>query len=761
VKRFSVWNRDKTNREKSLMTLSGKKFVVIALATAATLWAVSGAGQTLAAAPVTAAQVEAGRAAYAASCMNCHGDTLAGTGDAVPLSGRSFMVAWGTRTTKDLFDTVKAGMPVGAVGSLSDETYTDIVAFLLHANGAAAGGTALTPVTMARIDGIANGTLAADVAGGIKLAQTGPADAPAGPVTLGPTGQPLAARADGARGNFRANTNLGLVKEGHIPNYQPVTDAMLTNPSPNDWLMYRGNYSGWSYSKLSQINAANVAQLQLKWTYALNDGGSNETTPIIHDGVIYLVSAGNSVQAFDAVSGEVLWQNNIGPAPRSLDPGGSSDETRSIALYNDKVIVPTPQGKLYGLDARTGKVVWQSWISDPAKPDEGQHGNTGGVIVAHGKAIVGMVNCGNLPQTSHCYISAYDANTGVRAWKFATVALSGTPGGETWGKLANDQRAGAETWIAGTYDPELNTTYWGTAQAKPWRRDLRGSGDGATLYANSTLALDADTGKLKWYFSHAPGETFDLDEVFERLLIDHGSQKTLMTTGKAGILWKLDRTNGKYLDSRETVFQNVFAKIDPKTGTPVYRPDVLDQKVDQWLPSCPGPEGGHNWQAASYHQPDDEIILPLSQTCVLMQGSGAQKYFEMPGTEGNMGRLSAYQTDTMKPLWSLQQRAPFLTGVVSTAGNVAFVGDFDRVFHAFDTRTGKQLWKTRLGTTVQGYVASFAVNGKQYIAVMTGLGGGSPEQKPTFMLGDETTRPAHGTALYVFGLPDNLQQAAN
>ncbi len=752
------------------MARQGRKIAgTIALTTTAViaLWATGGFGQNLSPAPFTAAQVESGRAAYAASCMNCHGDSLAGTGDAPSIAGRAFMISWGARTTKDFFEAIKAGMPVGAPGSLSDQTYADIVAFILHANGAAAGATPLTPATAVRISAVASGTVSADVAGGIKLVQAAPAEGTdiqaAGntAVIRGPNGQPLVSRAAGAGGGFRANTALGLVKEGHIENYHPVTDAMLANPSPDDWIMYRGNYAGWSYSPLNQITAANVGQLQLKWTIALNDGGTNETTPLVHDGILYVVSAGNTVQAFNAVTGEVLWQNNIGPAPRSLDPGGSSDETRSIALYNDKVIVPTPQGKLYGLDARTGKIVWQSWISDPAKPDEGQHGNTGGVIVAHGKAIVGMVNCGRIPQTVHCYISAYDANTGQRAWKFTTVATSGTPGGDTWGKLPDNQRAGGETWIAGSYDPELNTTYWGTAQAKPWRRDLRGSGDGATLFSNSTLALDADTGKLKWYFSHAPGETFDLDEVFERILIDHGSQKTVMTAGKAGILWKLDRVTGKYLDSRQMVFQNVFVKIDPVTGTPTYRKDVIDQKSDQWLPSCPGPEGGHNWQAASYHQPDDEIIFPLSQTCVMMQGSGAQKFFEMPGTSGNMGRLSAYETNTMKPLWSLQQRAPFLTGVVSTAGNVAFVGDFDRIFHAFDTKTGRQLWKTRLGTTVQGYVASFAVDGKQYIAVMTGLGGGSPEEKPTFMLSDEVSRPAHGTAIYVFGLPDtNLQQAS-
>ena len=752
------------------MTLSLKKATVAtdALATTASLalWAATGSAQNRAAGPFNDAQVEVGRAAYAANCQGCHTDNLSGSGEAVPLAGRAFMAGFGGKTTKELFDTIKLKMPLGAPGSLSDDAYAGIVAFLLHASGALTGTTALTPATAVRINTIATGTVPPDVANGIKVAQA-PAAPAAGEgaarpannrqVIYGPDGKPLPGLLDGALGTFRPNNNLGVIKQGNIKNYTPVTDAMLANPSPNDWLMYRGNYAGWSYSKLDQINTGNVNQLQLKWSLAMTEGGNNETTPIVHDGVMFLVSAGNTVQAINAVTGEILWHNNIGPLPRTSDPAGD-EATRSIAVYNDKVIVPTMQGKLYGLDARTGKIVWQSWISDPEKPDEGQHGTTSGVIVAHGIAIVGMVNCGRIPQQNHCYISAYDANTGARMWKFLTVALKDDPQGKTWNGLPDDQRAGAETWVAGTFDPQLNLTYWGTAQAKPWRRDLRGSGDGATAYANSTLALDVNTGKLKWFFSHAPGENFDLDDVFERILIDHGSQKTAMTTGKNGILWKLDRETGKYLDSRQTVFQNIYTKIDPKTGVPTYRKDILNEKLDQYLPSCPGPEGGKNWHPASYHQPDDEMIIPLGQSCVLMLGSGTEKYYDMPGADGNMGRLSAFETSTLKPLWTLQQRSPFLTGVVSTAGNVAFVGDFDRVFHAFDTKTGKQLWKTRLGTSVQGHIASFMVDGKQYIAVMTGLGGGSPQQKPTFMLSEEVSRPAHGTQIYVFGLPEKTPQ---
>jgi alcohol dehydrogenase (cytochrome c) len=453
--------------ERKIMTPSGKKtaIAVAALATTAIvgLWASSGFGQNLAAGPFNAAQVDAGRTAYVGNCLVCHGDTMSGNGEAPAIAGKGFMVSWGGQTAKDLFDTIKGQMPYGAAGSLSDETYANLVAFLLHANGARTGTTAFTPTNTVRISSVASGTIPAEVTAGLKPVQTAQAaPAPAAPAAAAPAAGAAAAdaggngnagaaaraglpRAEGAGGGFRTNTSLGVVKAGTIANYQLVTDDMLTNPPAKDWLMYRGNYSGWSYSKLGQITPANVGQLQLKWTMAMNDGGTNETTPLVHNGVIFLLSSGNTVQAINAVTGELIWQNNIGPAPRNLEPGGSSDETRAIGLYNDKVIVPTPQGRIYGLDAKTGKVDWQSWISDPAKPDEGQHGNTGGVIIAHGKAIVGMVNCGRIPQTAHCNISAYDANTGQRAWKFTTVALTGQPGGDSWGKLPDDQRAGTET----------------------------------------------------------------------------------------------------------------------------------------------------------------------------------------------------------------------------------------------------------------------------------------------------------------------------
>jgi len=694
-----------------------------------------------ASAPFTADQATAGRAVYVANCMSCHQANMAGEGDALPLAGRTFFTAWQNRTTKDLYDTIHASMPYGRPGSLDTAAYTNLVAFILQSNGAKPGAAALTPTTATRIGSIATGTVAADIQRGALAANRPPAPAAAaGRAAATDYGGPPP-NADNGAGMIRS---FGQTVVGNIKNYVPVTDELLTHPPEGDWLMGRGNYEGWSYSPLKQIGTDNVQDLQLQWVWAMNEGGANETAPLIHNGIMFLGNTYNTIQALDAKTGELLWENRVGPGPSRPNYGGM----RSIAVWGDKVYFAANNAVLHALDARTGKLVWSTNLSDVPG-----HNNTSGVLAVHGKIITGLTGCGRIPAKDHCYISAYDAQTGKQVWKFVTVALTGQPNGDSWGGLPDEKRAGAETWIQGSYDPKLNLTYWGTAQAKPWRRDLRGSGAGATNYANSTVALDADTGKLKWFYNHAPGESLDLDEVFERILIDHGDQKTLMTTGKVGLLWKLDRVTGKYLDSRETVFQNVLASQNPVTGEPIYRKKILDQKVDQWLSSCPGPEGGKDWQAASYHQPTDTIVLPLSQSCVMMLGNGSQTYFEMPGTERNMGRLSAYETATMKPLWTFQQRTPFLTGVLSTGGNLAFVGDYDRRFRAVNVKTGKTLWSVRLGTTVQGYPVSFSVGGRQYIAVTTGLGGGSPQDKPMTML-QNVYRPNNGHALYVFALPD-------
>lgn len=685
--------------------------------------------------PFTADQAQAGRGLYAANCAQCHGQRLQGAGEAPALSGATFIAAWGNRSSDELYNLIKASMPYGNGNSLDADTYRRIVSFILAANGAKPGTTAFTGAEKIKIAGVADGKMPAEMAQAAPAAGGGGATRPA---TSYPPGR------------------FGLTVTGSLKSYDPVTDQMLAHPKDGDWLMYRRTYQGWSHSPLNQITTGNVKNIQLAWSWAMNEGGASQVTPIVHDGIMFLSNTANTVQALNAKTGELIWENRIGPAPTR-----AYGATRALALYGDKVFVPTTDAKLYALDAKTGKIVWQSVIEDAR---EG-YSNTGGAITIHGKVLVGLTYC-NRYETKHCFISAYDTDTGKVAWRFKTIALKGEPGGDTWNNLPDEFRQGAETWIAGTYDPELNTTYWGTAQSKPWTRASRGSGNGATLYANSTLALDPDKGTLKWFYSHAPGENFDLDEVFERVLVDHGPSKDLLTIGKVGILWKLNRVTGKYEDSAQTVFQNVFDKFDSKTGEPTYRKDIQSAKIGDWISSCPGPAGGHDWPATSYDPKTDLLIIPLHQSCVLMRAepmekkigvggdAGSQQLFEMPGTDGNLGKLAAYNTTTMKALWSFQQKAPFLTGVLTTDGGVGFVGDFDRRFRAFETATGKTLWQTRLPTSVQGHVVSYAVDGKQYIAVESGLGGGSPVGKPTTLM-PQVHHPNNGAAIFVFALPDN------
>ena len=666
------------------------------------------------------AQAEAGAAAYTANCAACHGAELEGTILGPLLIGQSFIQRWGTQTPALLLGNIQSNMPPSGAGNMTDEDYLNIVAHMLAMNGVDSVNEALTDAS--------DLIIAENISRIVALRRPPEPPAPQGLTVAGNT-------------------------EDFVP-FAPLTAEMLRDPDPADWPMHRRNFFGHSYSPLDQIDTGNVAGLSLEWVWNMHEGDS-EPAPLVYNGIVYLINPGNVIQALDGKTGELIWEHWTGPANRQ--------DMRNIAMYEDKIIQATTDARLVALDARTGEQVWETVIADNSKG----FANSSGPIVADGKVISGLAGCARyIPED--CFVSAYDADNGELLWQFETIAEAGQPGGDTWGGLDDLFRAGGETWITGSYDPELRLTYWGTAQQKPWvpvSRHMTINDVG--LFTNATIAVNVDSGELDWYFQHVPAEALDLDEVFERVLIDRGEEKFVYSIGKHGILWKNDRVTGEFRGFTETVFQNAFTHIDPETGAVTYREDIQNAQLDEWTSACPSSAGGKDWHSMTYHPPSGLIVAPLSQTCLenaarevaLVQGGGglaaSRKFFEMPGTDGNLGKVGAYHADTLEEVWSHQQRASLHTGTISTAGGLVFVGDLDRRFKAFDIETGEILWQTRLGTSVQGHPVSFAIDGKQYIAVTTALGGTSPRTVPD-VIATEITYPRWGNAIYVFSLPEGV-----
>jgi alcohol dehydrogenase (cytochrome c) len=552
-----------------------------------------------------------------------------------------------------------------------------------------------------------------------------------------------------------------------IRNLTTVTDTMLRNPPASDWLMWRRTYNGYGYSPLDQINKDNVKDLQVAWTWSLTPGAT-ETTPIVHDGVLFIFNYADKIQALNAATGDLIWEYKRDLPAKMLTESGNLS-TRNMAIYQDTLIAATNDAHIIALDAKTGKLVWDHETADWTKGWR----YTGGPFVVNGKIIQGMTGCGNA-EPGGCFITGHDAKTGAELWRVQTIAHPGDPNFDTWNGLPMESRFGASAWISGSFDPDQNLVFYGTGQPYPWISEMRGTLPkkpglkSNALYSDSTLAIDPDTGRVKWYRQHLEDDTWDLDYVYERLLVDlpvNGeTRKAVVTTGKLGIIEAIDRTTGQWLWHKETVPQNVVASIDPKTGEKTINPAAIPH-IGQTTVNCPADPGGRGWPATAYSPRTGILYMPLNEYCAnttpspldpgLAYTGGGRAIFArvtVPNSDGNVGRLDAIRLTDQATVWSYRQRAPSTSAVLPTGGGLVFAGNIDRYFKALDETTGKVLWQVRTNNMVNSFPITYSVNGKQYVAVSAGSGSGLARSLGTLV--PEMHNPDGGSTLWVFALPE-------
>ena len=555
--------------------------------------------------------------------------------------------------------------------------------------------------------------------------------------------------------------------------FVPVTDAMLENPAPSDWLMWRRTQNGWGYSPLDQIDRNNVGELRLVWSRALTEG-RQQGTPLAYDGVLYMPNPNDVIQAIDAATGDLLWEHRR-EVPEDVGEyiilAGLSQNNRNIAIYGDLIIDTSVDDHVFALDAATGEQVWETQILDykvnPALQSSGP-------IVANGKVISGR-SCIPKGGPDACVITAHDAETGAELWRRRTIPAPGEPGDETWGDVPFEDRKHVGAWMVPSYDPELNLIYIGTSVTSPAPKFLLGGVDNKHLYHNSTLALDADTGEIVWYYQHL-NDHWDLDHPFERLLVDTvvapdpsavswinprlqpGEMRKVITgiPGKTGVVYTLDRETGEFLWATPTITQNVISDIDGATGVVTESSELVFSAEGQEVLACPHASGGKDWEAGAYSPLTNTMYYPLRNVCARMLATTSDRDSSgglyalawrsqiAPGTD-QVGTVQAISAETGETRWRYDQRAATMS-LVATGGGLVFGGDVNGRFRAFDHETGEILWEINLGSSVSGYLITYAVDGRQYVAVSTGT--------QRFLDLTPELRPSSGNNLFVFALPN-------
>lgn len=548
--------------------------------------------------------------------------------------------------------------------------------------------------------------------------------------------------------------------------WSAVTDERLlqADKEADNWLMYYRTYNGWRHSPLPQISAQNVGKLVPKWLMALGEIGDQEATPVVNNGVmIFPAGSIRRIQIFavDAATGNFLWRHEHKHPDELTAFSTFHPHNRGVALYKDKVYFGTLDGKIKALDAKTGQVAWEQQVADNADGYFFNHAP----LIAKGKVIMGTSGPGEMGVRS--FVVAMNADTGEPLWKTWMVPGQGEPGQETWAGESWKYGGGA-VWMTGTYDPATNLLYIGVGNPAPFIWEMR---KGDNLYTSSVLAMDADTGKIKWYYQYLPNDAWDFDTMDAHLLLnvkrDGKEVPAALQPNKLGFLFTLDRTNGKLLAATPFIKHLDWAKgYDLQTGKPIENPGKRPTIGGPALDICPSLYGGRNWANAAYNPQTGLMYIPANEVCmnykyvselVWKRGTpyvGVDWTPKMP--LDNAGVVRAVDVNTGDIKWEWWNKAPLIWGgLLNTAGGLTFVGTWEGKLVALDHSNGKPLWDFNLGTPVSAPPISYAVGGKQYVAVVAGgktraLIGMVKEPK----LAEHVQKTPLGGMLAVFGLPE-------
>jgi len=569
---------------------------------------------------------------------------------------------------------------------------------------------------------------------------------------------------------------LATAAVAQVKTFSSVTPAMLLNPGPDDWLMYSRTYDAQRYSPLNQINKQNVGRLTQVWSNAL-PAGTIEIIPIVHGGVMYVAVPSQqngmprtAVQALDAATGGLIWEYKR--------PAGGVSRAKTLSIFEDLILFAAPDSFIVALDARTGQVRWETKSSGSL---------TSGTIVFGDKVLSGR----SCSARADCYVVAHDARTGKEVWRFYTAAGSDDPAADaTWGGAPEAKRAASPWGLGGSYDPVRKTIYWGVANPTPYTRAARHDGNveaipktaPADLYSNSTVALNMDTGKLTWYYQHLPGDDWDQDYTNERILLRtrvnpdpkfvkwinpdiprNQERDIVVNVGEGGGIFALDRTSGQFLWANPFPFDDpnfLISNIDVKTGRTTINWDVVLKQPGERHVICA--YNAKSYWPMSYHPGKNSLYVPYVDNCLDMtraapapstggnsepeRRTGVRRPGSDPEKFGGIARINM-ATGEIQRIY--EGRAPGNGATLVTAGDLVFWGDLNQKFRAFDADTGKILWETTLGGPIQNSTITYRVSGKQYVAVLTGLGAITANLFP-----EAGINPQRNNAIHVFALPN-------